>query len=609
MDWVSAALIGAAVLHGVVLGLVVVRSATDRPDSASAGGVLVAVLVGWVAGVVVAQRVAPTDVAVITCGVSCVVVSAYVVVRRAELLPAEAAVWASLLLATVFSVVWGAGFLVTLQVSALTKSLLWIGVLLVGAGLPASLVTQRESFEVLLRRRWRRQHERRTDLGASVRFVSVQVPCHAEPPDLVIETLDRLARLDYPAFEVLVIDNNTTDERLWRPVEQHCDQLGPRFRFLHVEGITGAKAGALNWAAAYIDARAELVAVVDADYHVDPSWLRATVGFFDDPEVGFVQPPHAYRDWKHRRFGRMANWEYTMFFATSMIAMQEHGAGITVGTMSVLRRAALDAAGGWAEWCLTEDSELAIRIHAHGYRSIYLREPLGWGLIPDTFASYRNQRRRWTYGPVQELQAHWRQLRPRCLGGHAPYTTGQRVHHATHGLDVAFVGVRALAWPFAFAAAISMLVQHEHASAPFALWVAATSLLVSGLAIRWLQFCRVTGADLTGALGAVIAYQSLSHGIIVASLAAVLRRPAPWRRTDKFYAARKNFTAALATTKAEITMAALFVTAAATIFAVHSRGIVTMIAIGLAMQAITYASAPAVALIAAADLPTSPTTP
>jgi len=441
------------------------------------------------------------------------------------------------------------------------------------------------------------------DLGASVRFVSVQVPCHAEPPDLVIETLDRLALLDYPAFEVLVIDNNTTDERLWRPVEQHCDQLGPRFRFLHVEGITGAKAGALNWAARHIDERAELIAVVDADYHVDASWLRATVGFFDDPEIGFVQPPHAYRDWQHRRFGRMANWEYTMFFATSMVAMQEHDAGITVGTMSVVRRGALDTAGGWAEWCLTEDSELAIRIHGQGYRSIYLREPLGGGLIPDTFASYRNQRRRWTYGPVQELQAHWRQLRPRGLGGGVPYTTSQRVHHATHGLDVAFVGVRALAWPFAFAAAISMLVQHEHPSAPFALWVAATSLLVSGLAIRWLQFCRITGADLSGALGAVIAYQSLSHGIIVASLAAVLRRPIPWRRTDKSYAERRNFVTALATTRVEITMAVLFVAAAATIFAVHSRGIVTMIAIGLAMQAITYASAPAVALIAAADLP------
>ena len=74
--------------------------------------------------------------------------------------------------------------------------------------------------------------------------MSVQVPTHAEPPDVVIATLDRLATLDYPNFEVLVIDNNTSDPHLWQPVRDHCDELGDRFRFLHVEGITGAKAGA-----------------------------------------------------------------------------------------------------------------------------------------------------------------------------------------------------------------------------------------------------------------------------------------------------------------------------------------------------------------------------
>jgi cellulose synthase/poly-beta-1,6-N-acetylglucosamine synthase-like glycosyltransferase len=603
MAAISAALIGAAVLHLAVLALVVVRGAPVRRRTSSLAEVLLVMLVGWAAGVVVADRVASLHVASLACGLSLLVVLGYVVARRSELFPASAAVWASLLVATGISVVWGVDFLVTLPVSALTRGFLWAGVLLVAVGLPASLVTQREPFEVLLRHRWRRQHTPLVELGSNVPFVSVQVPCHAEPPSLVIETLEHLARVDYPAFEVVVIDNNTTDEQLWRPVEEHCQRLGSRFRFLHVEGITGAKAGALNWAADHVDPRAELVAIVDADYHVDPSWLRATVGFFEDPMVGFVQPPHAYRDWQHRRFGRMANWEYTMFFATSMVAMQEHEAGITVGTLSVVRRQALDAAGGWAEWCLTEDSELAIRVHALGYRSVYLREPLGWGLIPDTFASYRNQRRRWTYGPVQELRVHWHRLRPRALGGSPVYSRSQRLHHATHGLDVALVGVRALAWPFAFAAALNMLVQHEHPAVPFALWIATTSLLLSGVAIRWLQFCRVTGANVVGAIGAAIAYQSLSHGIILASLAAMFGRPATWHRTDKFRTARKNFVHALATTKAETMIAVLCIVAATTIIAMHSRGLAMMIAIGLAFQAVNYASAPAVALIASADLP------
>ena len=52
--------------------------------------------------------------------------------------------------------------------------------------------------------------------------VSIHVPAYNEPPDMLIETLDALARLDYPDFEVLVIDNNTRDEAVWRPVEAHC---------------------------------------------------------------------------------------------------------------------------------------------------------------------------------------------------------------------------------------------------------------------------------------------------------------------------------------------------------------------------------------------------
>jgi hypothetical protein len=86
----------------------------------------------------------------------------------------------------------------------------------------------------------------------------VHVPVHAEPVELVCGTLDRLAGLDYPRFEVVVVDNNTTDEALCRPVEEHCRSLGSRFRFLHVEGLEGAKAGALNYALGHTapDARA-----------------------------------------------------------------------------------------------------------------------------------------------------------------------------------------------------------------------------------------------------------------------------------------------------------------------------------------------------------------
>ena len=88
--------------------------------------------------------------------------------------------------------------------------------------------------------------------------------------------------------------------------------------------------------------------------------------------------------------------------------------------MCLLRTAALRRAGGWAEWCLTEDSEVSVRIRAAGYRGIYLGETFGRGLIPETFDDYRKQRFRWTAGPVQQLRRHWRLFLPAPLAPRLP---------------------------------------------------------------------------------------------------------------------------------------------------------------------------------------------
>ncbi len=180
----------------------------------------------------------------------------------------------------------------TAEVSTLTRVLLLAPLPLALVLLPAALVRQFENVEPLVRRSWTRPRgPRRLEPGTTAPRVTFHVPAHAEPPEVVIATLDSLARLDYPNFDVLVIDNNTTDPALWVPVQDHCQRLGPRFRFLHVEGLKGAKAGALNLALNHTDPAAELIAVIDADYQVSPEFLAETVGHFEDATIGFVQTP------------------------------------------------------------------------------------------------------------------------------------------------------------------------------------------------------------------------------------------------------------------------------------------------------------------------------
>jgi cellulose synthase/poly-beta-1,6-N-acetylglucosamine synthase-like glycosyltransferase len=150
-------------------------------------------------------------------------------------------------------------------------------------------------------------------------LVSIHVPAYNEPPQMLIETLDALAKLDYPRFEVLVIDNNTRDPAVWQPVEEHCALLGERFRFFHLLPLEGFKAGALNFALQNTAAEAQVVAVIDSDYQVNPQWLRSLVPNFSSPEIAIVQAPQDYRDGNENAFKAMCLAEYHGFFHIGMV--------------------------------------------------------------------------------------------------------------------------------------------------------------------------------------------------------------------------------------------------------------------------------------------------
>lgn len=223
--------------------------------------------------------------------------------------------------------------------------------------------------------------------------VSIHVPTHNEPPAMVIQTLSALARLDYPNFEVIVLDNNTRDERLWRPVEACCRGLGPNFRFFHFDNVKGFKAGALNKALALTDPAAEYVAVLDSDYVVTPGWLRTVMPAFAERRIAVVQAPQDYRDDSDSLFKSLCYQEYTTFFRVGMVERNEHNAIIQHGTMCVIRRRALEEVGGWAEWCITEDTELGLRLFEAGYQAFYTPDTMGCGLMPDSYeASLRQSR-------------------------------------------------------------------------------------------------------------------------------------------------------------------------------------------------------------------------
>ena len=251
-----------------------------------------------------------------------------------------------------------------------------------------------------------------TNLQGSLPKVSIHVPAYREPPDMLKQTLDAVARLDYPNFECVVIINNTPDPSFWQPIQDHCRALGERFKFINAEKVEGFKAGALRLAMARTDVDAEIIGVIDADYAVEPDWLKDLVPVFDDPRVGLVQAPQEHRDGDRSLMHYILNGEYAGFFDIGMVQRNEANSIIVHGTMCLIRRAAMDNAGGWAGDTICEDTDLGLGIIEQGWLTHYTNHRYGYGLLPDTFEAFKKQRHRWAYGGFQIVKKHWRRFLP-----------------------------------------------------------------------------------------------------------------------------------------------------------------------------------------------------
>jgi cellulose synthase/poly-beta-1,6-N-acetylglucosamine synthase-like glycosyltransferase/exo-beta-1,3-glucanase (GH17 family) len=251
-------------------------------------------------------------------------------------------------------------------------------------------------------------------IGENLTFpkVSIHIPAYYEPVDMLKQTLDAVSRLDYPNFECIVIINNTPDPAFWQPIQDHCRMLGERFVFINAEKVKGFKAGALRIAMDRTAADAEIIGILDADYVVDPDWLKDLVPVFADARVGIVQAPQEHRDEDRSLMHYMMNGEYAGFFDIGMVQRNEENAIIVHGTMCLMRRAAMDMAGGWSSDTICEDTDLGLAIFEQGWLVHYTNHRYGRGLLPDTYEAFRKQRNRWAYGGFQIVKKHWRRFLP-----------------------------------------------------------------------------------------------------------------------------------------------------------------------------------------------------
>lgn len=464
------------------------------------------------------------------------------------------------------------------------------------------LIGTHETLDTVARVRWRRRRETAPAPAGYSPFVSIHVPTHNEPPELVIETLDALGRLDYGDHEVIVLDNNTDDVTLWQPVEQRCAELG--FRFVHLENWPGYKAGALNHGLEIADPRTEIIAVVDADFIVEPDFLRQSVGAFAAPVVGIVQTRQGFRSEPGNDYLRRLALTYRSFDEVSMPTRNERNAIIFAGTMGLLRKEALVEAGGWGEWCVTEDAELSLRIAARGWDSVYLEHEFGNGVMPLTFSGLKGQRFRWCLGGVQMLREHWRLMlsgRGRAPDGtELRLTRGQRFDYMAGALQwfqaplsIIFAGlllVGVIAW--ALGAGVT--------ARPLAgLFLAVpTTLLVTSLLRAFWGLRERLGVSWVDAASAMAIFLSLTWAVALASAHGLSGRGVAFLRTPKA-GGPESVRQLFAATRAETPLALLLGAAAVVAFLTRSGLDAVFLGVLCVWSALLFGTAPVVAFAAA----------
>jgi cellulose synthase (UDP-forming) len=250
--------------------------------------------------------------------------------------------------------------------------------------------------------------------------VDVFVPSYNEDASLLAITLAAARSMEYPRdkLTIYLLDDGGTDQKVNShdpataiAASARRDELQALCRDFGIQYVTRernvhAKAG--NLSNGLLHSQGELVVVFDADHAPAKEFLRETVGFFQaDPKLFLVQTPHFFInpdpiEKNLSTFDRMPS-ENEMFYGMIQKGLDKWNAAFFCGSAAVLRRSALEQAGGFAGSSITEDCETALELHASGWRSLYVDKPLIAGLQPETFSSFIGQRTRWCTGMLQIL--------------------------------------------------------------------------------------------------------------------------------------------------------------------------------------------------------------
>ncbi|MCP1200862.1 glycosyltransferase family 2 protein [Notoacmeibacter sp. MSK16QG-6] len=360
-------------------------------------------------------------------------------------------------------------------------------------------------------------------------WFSIHLACCNEPPELVISSVEALLAQDWPIErrEVIVVDNNTPDRKVWQPLAEYCRKHS--VSFLHFDRLAGAKAGALNEALAVADRRATHVVTIDADYLTDPHYLADCA---EELRWGsdHLQYPQAYRCVEGVSEGVAR--ELAIYFRDYAGVASHRLSVLPTGTLSVISMAALRHAGGWSACTVTEDAELGTRLARLGYTGRFVDRVMGRGLLPLSLRSLEEQRQRWIHGNLSALARFLRSPRPaNAISG---WTTVSVIVQLFAWARWSFVPVVMLLSSLLVTVVSHAMAEPQHAHYRLAQLAAFCLLFQTGIGLfPILREGAAANACWRVRRDAVMASAALQPASVFATMTALCRLPLTFKRTMK----------------------------------------------------------------------------
>lgn len=235
--------------------------------------------------------------------------------------------------------------------------------------------------------------------------VCVQLPVYNEPR-VIERLLHHCVALEYPAelieFQILD-DSNDETSALAASLTKRYREEGIRISHIRRQSREGFKAGALNYGLSLTSA--EFVAVFDADFLPTKEFLKKSIHFFKEAEIGMVQHCWGHINSKASLLTRAQTMLLDGHFRIEHTARHRSGKYFNFnGTAGIWRKSAIAEAGGWQGDTLTEDLDLSYRSQLQGTKFVYLVESKVPAELPDSIDAFRSQQHRWTKGSIQVLR-------------------------------------------------------------------------------------------------------------------------------------------------------------------------------------------------------------